>query len=298
MEGDRMSGNKYFEALVLSGGGFKGFLQLGVLHYLYENGLELDTITEFSGTSIGSIICLLLIVGYKPLEIFKKILKVKFEDFVRLQSFEEIYKNKSLLSIEGAFEFLDDMIIEKMERIPTLLELFKQTGKTLYSCCAIVNSGSLEFISYKNNPHMLCTKAVRLSSNIPFIFKKIKNDGKIYADGGLLNNIPYEPVKNCKMLIIVTLGVDTNTKSDHFSGYLSRIITMPINALTEVRMRSIPSDATVFKIKKDGVTPNLYVTEKEKTALFMWGYNFAKRKQETIYLNIPEYERYIIIDYN
>jgi len=44
-----------YEGLVLSSGGIKGFLQLGVLDYLYSNGY-LDHIKYVSGCSVGAMI--------------------------------------------------------------------------------------------------------------------------------------------------------------------------------------------------------------------------------------------------
>ena len=50
-----------FTRLVLSGGGSKGLAMLGALHYIHENN-GLDSINEYWGTSVGSIIILLLSV--------------------------------------------------------------------------------------------------------------------------------------------------------------------------------------------------------------------------------------------
>ena len=62
--------NIYIDTIVLSGGGIKGFNMLGSMEYLYdEYYIHHDKIKNMIGTSIGSIICYLLVIGYKPLEI-------------------------------------------------------------------------------------------------------------------------------------------------------------------------------------------------------------------------------------
>lgn len=49
------------DTIVLSGGGIKGIGQLGALHYCREKGyLDMLRVNTLAGTSIGSIICLLL----------------------------------------------------------------------------------------------------------------------------------------------------------------------------------------------------------------------------------------------
>ena len=57
-----------YDTLVLSGGGVNGILELGALQYCNDKNL-LSSIKTYVGTSIGSIICYLLIIGYTPVEI-------------------------------------------------------------------------------------------------------------------------------------------------------------------------------------------------------------------------------------
>ena len=48
-----------FNAIVLSGGGLKGFGLLGGIQYMIDNKL-FENIKYYSGTSIGSVICFFL----------------------------------------------------------------------------------------------------------------------------------------------------------------------------------------------------------------------------------------------
>ena len=57
------------EVLVLSGGASKGNAHLGALQCMLLRG-ELDALKSYVGTSVGAIICTLLVSGYSPLEIF------------------------------------------------------------------------------------------------------------------------------------------------------------------------------------------------------------------------------------
>ena len=57
-----------FDTLVIAGGSSKGIVTLGALQYLYDNNIG-KNINTYIGTSSGSIICFLLIIGYTPIEI-------------------------------------------------------------------------------------------------------------------------------------------------------------------------------------------------------------------------------------
>ena len=68
-----------FNAIVLSGGGIKGFGILGGIQYLLDNNL-LSDVKYYSGTSIGSIICYFLAIGYTPIEMIIYIISNKVFD--------------------------------------------------------------------------------------------------------------------------------------------------------------------------------------------------------------------------
>jgi len=63
--------------LVLSGGGINGIIELGSLKAL-ENLDLLKNIKNYSGSSIGSIICFLLIIDFSPSDIFIIVKKIDF----------------------------------------------------------------------------------------------------------------------------------------------------------------------------------------------------------------------------
>jgi hypothetical protein len=64
----------HYDTLVLSGGSSKGIIILGALQYLIDNYL-ISNIETYIGTSVGSIICYLLLIGYTPIEIIVYICK-------------------------------------------------------------------------------------------------------------------------------------------------------------------------------------------------------------------------------
>lgn len=78
-------------ALVLSGGGVKGYAHLGVLRVLERENIKIDYIT---GTSIGALVGTLYSIGYSVDEI------EKFLDDVNVSSFLETVTDNTNLSLE------------------------------------------------------------------------------------------------------------------------------------------------------------------------------------------------------
>jgi NTE family protein len=174
--------------LVLSGGGARGFAHLGVIKALEE----VDIIPSIiSGTSAGAIVAAFYAAGFNPEEIIEIALQGNFFSFsnlllnksglFKMQSFEKIYKTH-----------FKQNLIEKLP-IPiciTATDIIK--GKSKY-----FTSGSI-------------SKALLASSCLPMVFEPIKYNDTLYLDGGILNNLPVEPViGKCDFII----GVHTNEMS-------------------------------------------------------------------------------------
>ena len=78
-------------ALVLSGGGARGAIEIGVLQALYEHNVKVEAI---SGTSIGAIIGVFYSAGVPPLEM-KKIMDS--QRFIKI--FHFAWSKKGLMSM-------------------------------------------------------------------------------------------------------------------------------------------------------------------------------------------------------
>src|SRR5690348_897778 len=59
---------KQYTGLCLSSGGIRGLIQLGALHEFWNRGY-LTNLQYYAGSSVGSVISLLLAIGYEPIYI-------------------------------------------------------------------------------------------------------------------------------------------------------------------------------------------------------------------------------------
>src|SRR5574344_914572 len=156
-------------ALVLSGGGSKGFAHIGVLNALENNGIIPDIIV---GTSMGSVVGGLYASGMSTKEMTDESQKLKFSDFVDINLFG-ILKN-GVLAGNTLIKYLDKIshnaLIENCKIKFACVSCDLYTGKQY-----IFDSGKLSV-------------ALRCSSAVPGIFAPYKFDGKLLVDGGVVNN--------------------------------------------------------------------------------------------------------------
>jgi predicted acylesterase/phospholipase RssA len=216
--------------LILGPGGCKGFMELGVLHYLREVS-HLDNIHTFVGVSVGSLISLLLICGYTIKEIIYHAQSINmFEDLTNIDLSRSI-ESYGLISTANIKEKLRKMVKNKLGKIPTLHELWMTTG---LSYCPVSYNTTLrkaEVFSHMSHPGIDCVEATLLSMNIPFIFYQLEYNGYLYCDGGLGNPYPvdlFDDGVNSVLGIYIDSG---GSVGPSFTQYIHAIIQAPMDAL-------------------------------------------------------------------
>jgi predicted acylesterase/phospholipase RssA len=280
-----MSTKEKFDVVLLSGGGIKGIGELGILHYYYERGmLDLSHVTEFVGTSIGSLINLLMICGYTPMEIFTKVYTTtnffKPGDFANLWS---LFNNYGITSIDPLMKIIESMVIEKLGKLPSLSELKKITGKIFTVSVVNVSKTRIEYFDHETQPNLGVVDAVKMSCNLPLIFQKIKYKGDYWVDGGLVDSFPYAAVKNTtkKILGVVVTGTDKDDREDTFINYLYKLVIIPMNTMTQLKTKNMGKNMKLITMIFNGISIlNFAVESSKKMDMFMKGYRVAKIEEE------------------
>lgn len=157
--------------LVLSGGGARAYAHIGVLHALNEYGIYP---THISGASAGALVGVLYCHGYTPLEILAL---SKTDEFLKIFKIGLI--NRELTEMTRLKSFLNKHIKDD----------FKFLKVTLSVSVTNLNLGNFEI---KSTGKLI--DVVAASCAIPILFKPVKIDEYLYVDGGLLNNLPVEPL--------------------------------------------------------------------------------------------------------
>jgi len=178
---------KRFEevCLVLSGGAAKGIAHIGALKALEELGIK---VKRLSGVSAGAIVSVFYASGYTPQEMLKLLKEVNW-----LRMFKFKTPKMGLIGWEKAINFLEkELGVRRLEdlKIPT------------YLCCTDLYTGKAIYFGRGEIIPVLLGLG---SCSIPGIFEPVKYEDFLLVDGGIVNNLPVEPLEKFKEPII---GVD------------------------------------------------------------------------------------------
>lgn len=193
--------------LALGAGGARGIAHLAILEALDELYIRPCVI---SGTSIGAIVGLFYSAGFSTSEM-KKILnqiiygtRSKFweihkkSDFVKyFDLLDPTIKTGGLLRGDKLASFLSTKV--KVSNFNELEIPFKVLATDYYEKAqVIIDRGEL-------------LSAVRASYALPFLFAPIEREGKLLIDGGMVNPLPFDVIRNdCD----ITVAVDVSATNE------------------------------------------------------------------------------------
>ena len=175
-------------SLVLSGGGARGFAHIGVIRALQECGIPIDVI---GGTSMGAVIAAQYALGWD----WQTMVRVNRHEWPRC----EPQKNYTLPLIALNSGRRMDQMLQRMFGAAAIENLRSQFF------CVSTNLTRASAQIYQEGP---LWKAVRASMSMPGIGPPAIENGEIFVDGGLVNNLPVDVMKN--ICPGITLAVDVS----------------------------------------------------------------------------------------
>ena len=171
--------------IALSGGGARGIAHLGVLKALEEKGIRPHMIT---GTSAGALAGAFYAAGLTPEQILDIITQTSF-----LRALRPAINLRGLLKID---------LIQALFRRHMPVETFEGLDIKLIVATTDLTYGELVYFSSGD-----LIRPVAASTCIPGLFAPVELNGHCLIDGGVLNNMPVEPLVGHNDFII---GVHTN----------------------------------------------------------------------------------------
>jgi NTE family protein len=198
--------------LVLSGGGIRGVMHLGVLKAFDEAGIHVH---ELSGTSAGAIVGAMYSYGHKPVDTLQYIKEIKVLRSLRPSLNGGLLKMDALANVFRKFIPEDNFSVFKIPLTVALTDFTR--GKIKY-----INEGELVL-------------PIMASSCVPVIFEPVQIGDSRFVDGGLMDNLPASVIKN---KVDVLLGSHCNPIHDHFDRnnfrkILERSLLIAINGNTQ-----------------------------------------------------------------
>lgn len=244
-------GNKKI-GIVLAGGGARGFAHLGVLKALEEKGITADYI---SAVSAGSIVGAFIASGKTPDQVMEIMKENDFFDYAKV-----MMPKQGLMSLENLHKNLEEQLEEH-----TISEL----KIPLYIAASNLVTGKIKYFSRGD----LC-QIVQASSSIPVLFSPVEIDGDLYADGGLLNNLPVEPLKDkCDIIIAVNImPIEETRKLENLIDIAVRTFQLSVN-----RNQEQIKDTVDLFIQPEGLDKYNILDTQHADILFKLGYDYTKK---------------------
>jgi len=239
-----------FRTLVLSGGALRGFALLGALQALYDRNY-VSHIEKYIGTSIGAIIAYLLCIGYTPVEILVYLCKERCIEQMSNMDVISGLSGKGFLPFTNIRSILETMTFQKMDAIPTLLDLFTRTQKQFICTTYNYTLSQLEFLDYHSHPSLSCLDALQMSSSLPLLFEPFLYKDHLYVDGALISNFPLFYIETGDEPI---LGIRFRKTTPSFSESISllnlcyHLLHIPTNYIEQLLNDPLLSRCTIFDI--------------------------------------------------
>lgn len=279
------NGMKQHDALVISGGGIYGILVLGALQYCIDvNILDLNKLDLLVGTSIGSVICYLLVLGFYPTEIIHLIIRHR-QQLDSLSSFNlvKLYNLEGGVPFTGIQHLLERLTLDKTGTLFTLKTLYEKYNKTLVCTSYNYTMKKVEYISWKNYPDMPCILACTASCSIPIIFERCLYGDNYFIDGGIYDNLPIDyPILQCDKKYPLAFNIEYNYRpfepSEKLHFYMYELYKIAINAGANNKCDIFKDKANIIQIRPSLEHPVWWNIDNVIQLLDMFsdGYNLCK----------------------
>jgi NTE family protein len=168
-------------ALVLGGGGLKGFAHIGVFRALQELGIEPAVV---AGTSIGALIGAAYARGMPLSEMADRARALKRRDLFRLNRMGMLLERQHSPAI-----YLDEPLRNVVQSVVGP-KLFDQMKKTLLVNTVDIERGTQVVWGLPGLRDVSVIDAVYASCALPGFYPPGNIDGRVCVDGGVIDNLP------------------------------------------------------------------------------------------------------------
>lgn len=248
-------------AVVLSGGGARGFAHVALLAALEKAGIPIDLVI---GTSMGALVGGLYCAGYSPNDIrklaassnltrlFTQLNKTDPDSYP--ESMEFFRTNIANIDFDRNGKLISNIGIINDQRIMTFLsdslanvagyKNFLTDLETPFICNAV----SLQTKSDTIFTSGYLVDALRASMSIPFIFVPYEIDGQQYIDGGAQNNMEAQIARRLGYDIVISQFVNYDYEEESQVDSMSRLISLIIDVANnekQIEARAL-SDLVLF----------------------------------------------------
>jgi NTE family protein len=291
--------------IALSGGSALGLAHIGVFRYFEEHHIPID---DIAGTSMGGLVGGLYAAGMDSSQITEIVEQADFgvllspsqrfidQPVVDKQRWNRAYGSFTLrfrkgfslpaglnpgesLSLLLSRTTLAYSSVTNFDELPTP---FRCVATDLISGNAIVlGRGSL-------------AQAMRATMSLPAVFTPVKRDGMVLVDGGIVENIPVEVVRQMGAQTVIAVALKTPKANPDRLKSLLDILHESVNvAIAQNERRSLASADLIISVDTTKFTGTDYSKWKQ---IIQAGYDAAKSKAAELTkfeVSAEEWERYL-----
>ncbi|SPQ01466.1 Periplasmic esterase RssA [Candidatus Sulfobium mesophilum] len=246
---DRATSNRPKIGVVFGGGGAKGAAHIGVLKVLEEQKIPVDYI---AGTSMGAIVGALYASGLSASELEKVITAIdwkdvfsgdpdrrdidyrrKREDFDNLTGLQLGIKDGKILRPKGLIKDQKvNVLFETLMLHTSGIDDFDKLPIPYRAVAADLETG--EKVVLKSGR---LADAARASMSVPGAFPPIELNGRLLIDGGIVDNLPVDIVKEMGADIVICIDVDKPLETREQLGGSFLILNQMIDIMMKKNVR-------------------------------------------------------------
>jgi predicted acylesterase/phospholipase RssA len=266
-----------YTTLLLSSGGMRILAILGALACL-EDADALRDVDTLVGTSAGSLVAYLLVLGYTPIELLALTsthpVLTAFPDTLDLPA---LVDGRGGLSFAPFQDVLEDLTIARTGVLFTFAQFHARFGKTLVVAAYNCRTDAVEYFAPDTHPEMPVLMALRLACALPLVFKEMSYADATYLDAALTEVLPLgylhaRPDRRALALLLEPFAYRTTPTLYH---YLHNLLAVPTRKLMEAQLadpRVRGLDCMRLRALPDIHALDYTIPTKTKLDLFMAGY--------------------------
>jgi len=224
-----------YDELILSGGNLATYSFLGSLQCLIDlKNVELNDIKCLIGTSGGAIISFLIALNYSPLSLKNTIEKIPLSKLCSLSSDKWLnFFDQYGLHDTNSFKKIFLLFLEhkNFPKDITFLEFYEQTNKELIFTTFCLNTESVVILDYKNTPLLSLIDGLMMSIAVPFLFKPISYQNRLYVDAFLIANCPLDYSRYSKSLSLNLEQTKTYNENIDIVSYIRILLRSSLDKI-------------------------------------------------------------------
>lgn len=231
--------------LVLEGGGALGLAHIGVIQWLEEHHIPVSYV---AGTSMGGLVGGVYATGRSAAEVREVVQTINWDEVLKGQTpfpYLAFRRKQDIREYPSSLEFglrkgvqfpagfnsgqQVSLILDRIALPYSELQSFDDLPIPFACVATDLQSGKAHV--FRNGPLSL---ALRSTMSLPGIFTPVRSGSHIYADGGLLNNLPVNVAKEMGADVVLAVHLDSSSfdpeKPLSSFAVLSRSISVMIDA--------------------------------------------------------------------